>query len=314
MTTAKNHVVQSAEWGAFKNAYGTKSVRSGNVQYTLHHIPMTDRFYGYCPKVNPFNINYDELKKSLSENNCIALNFDVPDVISGAQNEADAIKIFEKECTISHKETFARYNIILGLDKSEEELLQNMHTKHRYNIRYAQKNGVFVKEGKSDQDFDIFYKLLSETAGRQRYFIHPERYYRMIWQRMGGSGMCRILTAYYKDAPLASWMLFVYDGVLYYPYGGSSDEYTNLYGSNLLGWEVIRLGKKLGCEVFDMWGACSDPENQKDPWWGFTNFKLKFGGKHVKYMDSYDLVVDSTKYHIFNLANDLRWKFLRLVK
>jgi len=85
-------------------------------------------------------------------------------------------------------------------------------------------------------------------------------------------------------------MFFVYDGVLYYPYGGSSSKYRNLQASTLVGWEGLLLGKRLGCKVVDLWGASEDPDDRTDPEWGFTNFKKKFGAKHVKYIPSYDLV------------------------
>jgi len=109
-------------------------------------------------------------------------------------------------------------------------------------------------------------------------------------------------------------MLFSHNGVFYYPYGGSSDRLQNLFPSNLLGWEAIKLGKELGCHTFDMWGAANDPNDQSDPWWGFTNFKLKFGGQLVSFMDSYDFVVNDKIYKMFNLANNLRWKILRLIR
>jgi lipid II:glycine glycyltransferase (peptidoglycan interpeptide bridge formation enzyme) len=109
-------------------------------------------------------------------------------------------------------------------------------------------------------------------------------------------------------------MLYVYDGVLYYPYGGSSDQHRNVFASNLVAWETIQLGKRLGCTSFDMWGAAKDPTDTKDPWWGFTNFKLKFGGYLVEHLDSYDLIINPPFYYLFNLAQKLRWMLLRFLK
>jgi lipid II:glycine glycyltransferase (peptidoglycan interpeptide bridge formation enzyme) len=88
--------------------------------------------------------------------------------------------------------------------------------------------------------------------------------------------------------------------------------HQNLFPNELLCWESIKYGKNLGCKVFDMWGASVNPEDKTDEWYGFTNFKLGFGGTHVVYIDSFDLVVNPTVYSAFNLVNDVRWKFLRL--
>jgi lipid II:glycine glycyltransferase (peptidoglycan interpeptide bridge formation enzyme) len=309
------HVVQSPEWGDFKSEYGTQAINAGGVQYTKHCIPFTKYFFGYCPKVDPFEIKFDELKKSLKDNDCVNINFDVPNVIKGTEEEARAIKLFESQgCVLAPRDQFAKANVILDISRSEEELLAAMHQKQRYNIKYAEKNGVTAKVAETQEDFDIFWEMFESTSIRQKYYIRPKSYYQKIWNKFKDTGMVHILTVSYKDEPLASWMLFTYENVLYYPYGGSSEKHRNLFGSTYLGWQAILLGKKFGCKLFDMWGASENPENSSDPWWGFTNFKLKYGGEHVTYMNSYDLVVNPVIYKAFTAANDMRWKFLKLLK
>jgi peptidoglycan pentaglycine glycine transferase (the first glycine) len=296
------HIVQSKEWGDFKTATGRKAVRIGNVQYTVHSVPFTNFNYAYCPKINPKDIVWDDLKKSLNENACFNIKFDVPNVIAGTEEEEEAKNILEKQEGVrkSPKSTFTQYNILLDLTQSEDTLMQNMHKKHRYNIRYAEKKGVKVREGNGDKDLNIFLKLQRDTAMRQKFLIHPDSYYSLLWETLHPKGFAHILIAEFEDKPLSAWMLFTYENVLYYPYGGSSDELQNLFASNLIGWETIRFGKKAGCETFDMWGASRDPDDENDPEWGFTNFKLKFGGKHVHYMDTYDWVLNETLYSGFN--------------
>lgn len=308
------HVVQSAEWGKFKTEYGTKAVRVDGVQYTIHKIPLTNYFYAYSPRVNPLKIDFEKLEVSLKENKCIAINFDVPNVLVDGSNVEKNIEILRAKCVRAPRDTFAKANILLDLQPEENDLLANMHKKHRYNIKVAQKEGVTVKRAVDMSDFDNFYRLLAETAVRQKYFIHPKGYYEKLWKRLQPLEMAHILTAEYQGEALASWMLLVHDRVLYYPYGGSSDKHKNLFGSNLVGWEAIRLGKELECHTFDMWGAANNPEDEKDTYHGFTNFKMKFGGKHVTYINSYDFVVDKNKYKLFNLTNYLRWKILKLIR
>ena len=309
------HIVQSPIWEKFKASFGTETVRVGEVFYSKHKIPFTNYYYAYCPKVDPFVVDFVAVHASLKENNCVAINFDVPNVLADSARSAEAQKVFEKNgCAKSPKSTFTPHNLLLDLTISEEELLQKMHSKHRYNIRYAQKNGVEVREGTTSQDFDVFYELALGTANRQGFYIHPKSYYEKIWEILGAEKFAKILTAYYQEKPLASWMFFVYDKVFYYPYGGSSEESKNLFASNLVGWEGIKLGKSLGCETFDMWGACADPDDSSDPEWGFTNFKMKFGAKYVGYIPSYDLILNPVLYKMFNLSNNLRWKILKLRK
>jgi lipid II:glycine glycyltransferase (peptidoglycan interpeptide bridge formation enzyme) len=308
------HIVQSPEWGDFKTKYGTPATRVGDVQYTKHRLYFLPLFYAYSPKVDPFKIRWEDLLNSLKENNCIAINFDVPNVIKKADCSLEVLHLFEEHCVKAPRDTFAKYNVLLDISVSEEDLLRKMHTKHRYNLGLAQRKGVTIKHGATLEDFEVFYKLQLETSARQKFYIHPKGYYQKIWELMYPKGMCHILTAYYQREALASWMLFTYEGVLYYPYGGSSEKFKNVFASTLVAWEAIKLGKSKACHTFDMWGASKDPYDTKDPWYGFTNFKLKFGGEYVEYVDSYDFVVNKFMYFVFNLAQKIRWKILRVLR
>lgn len=310
----QTHIVQSPEWSEFKTAYGTKVIKCGEIYYSKHQLPFSAFFVAYCPKVNPQLIPWNELDRSLKAENCVSINFDVPNVPKGAEEETVAIKLFSGRCRKSSKNTFAESTVLLDLTESEEKLLSNMHSKHRYNIKIAQKHGIAIHKATSNLDFDEFFDLLYATSLRQKYYIHPKHYYQKAWEILSAKNMCHILTARYKNEALASWMLFNYQGVLYYPYGGSSDKLQNYFPSNLLGWEAIRLGKSLGCQTFDMWGAAKNLNDQSDPWWGFTNFKLKFGGQLVNFMDSYDYVVNHKVYKMFSFANNVRWKILKLMR
>jgi lipid II:glycine glycyltransferase (peptidoglycan interpeptide bridge formation enzyme) len=296
------HIVQSDEWAQVKEKYGSEPVKTGEIYYTKHHIPKTPWYYAYCPRVDPLQVDFTRLKTSLKENKCIALTFDVPNIVKGSVEESKAVEILEQYCRKATRSEFATANYLLDLKPSEEELFKNLHSKHRYNARYALKHGVSIELGETEQDFDHFYELLKSTASRQNYFIRPKKYYQIIWKELHPREMCFILTAKYKKEVLASWM----------PYGGSSPVHKNLFASNALGWESIRFGKSRGCEVFDMWGAADNPEDKQDPYHGFTNFKAKFNGKHVSYIDSYDLPINRPFYFIFTKANNLRWKLLEL--
>lgn len=307
------HIVQTKEWGNFKSKFGTKAIRVGDLQYTLHKIPHTNFHYAYAPKIKDLNVDWNELEASLKKNNCFVLNIDVPNILKNTAEEKDFKKrvLENPNIKVSPKNTFTKNNILLDLNKTEEELLANMHKKHRYNIRVAEKKGVQVRFARTEKDFNIFMELMKETAERQNFLIHPKSYYKTVWELFAPRQMAEILIAEYQGKPLAAWMLFINDATLYYPYGGSSDEYRNLFASNLIGWEAIKYGKRRDCKTFDMWGACSDLTNESDPEWGFTNFKLKFGGEYVEYIESHDLIINKPIYYLFNFVYP---KVIRVLK
>jgi len=304
------HILQSQEWGEFKARAGTSPVRVGGIQYTKHKIPLLNKYIAYAPKVNFYKqkFSWKELKDSLKDEKCVAIKFDVPNVIKQEKpgNEyKKLIETLEKHCKKSPKSTFAEWNVLLDITPYEDDLIRNFSQKTRYNARLSAKKGVEVKIENNEKGIKIFNKLQNETAKRQHFLTHPDSYYEKVFETLNSHNMANILIAYYKKEPLVAWMLFNKDGTLYYAYGGSTTAHRKLMASNLIAWEAIKLGKRLDCKMFDMWGATGDKDNA---YWGFTRFKLGYGGELVKYIDSYDFIVNKPIYKLFNIAYAAYWK------
>lgn len=318
------HIVQSWEWGNFRKALGQKVIRLGvyknsamvsAFQLTLHKLPFISRFVGYLPK-GPFPDQ--SLALALTEigkkYRCIAIkvepNIDISKIKSDQSrfNRDQRSKIDSRFHPSPHS-LFTKYNYVLDLTKSEEEILKNMHPKFRYNIKLAQKKGVKIEERFDEKALEIHLKLLFETTERQKFFAHNKNYHQKVWETLNKTQNARILIAFYKsdeDAPplpLASWMLFNFHDTLYYPYGGSSEKYKNVMASNLLAWETIRLGKRLNLKKLDLWGAGDPNKGEKDSFSGFTYFKKQTGAKSIEYLGTFDLVFNWPLYWIFSLVD-----------
>ncbi len=304
------HVIQSWEWGEFKKILGIPLLRYGlykngkltrAFQLTLHKIPFTKKYVGYLPKSPaPDKELLEALRKIGRENDCVFVKIE-PNVEQVTGYRKQATDGFIK----SLKPLFTKYNFILDITKSEEELLKNMHPKTRYNIRVAQKHGVKVEERTDDEAFKIYLKLYFETTTRQGYYGHNEKYHTTVWESLKKAKLARLLIASYQDKPLTAWMLLNFKDTLYYPYGGSSKLHPEVMANNLIAWEAIKLGKKLNSKKFDMWGALGPDANTKDPWYGFHKFKTGYGGKLVEYPGTYDLVFNWPIYLMFTVIDKL---------
>ncbi len=331
---SNQHIVQGREWGEFKTLMGTRALTIGNAQLTMHKIPFTPWRVGYCPKVRPENLDLERLYKAARNENLIFVKLDVPHAPSSYQLQTTNYKL------VTGKPVFAQSTILVDLTKPDEELLANMHEKTRYNLRLAQRKGLVVRTipeplfggSASGQrsllaerpipELEEFIRFQKETAKRQKFFIHPDHYYRACFELLSARGLAFLLSGSVADrlpestdvrssATAASWMLFRYGDVLYYPYGESNYEMRSCMASNLLMWEAIQLGKKLGCKVFDLWGSASDPDDKADPWHGFTHFKMSFGGLHLKLAATADLIINPVTYRLFNTFDDIRWRIMR---
>ncbi|PIR42181.1 hypothetical protein CO058_01605 [candidate division WWE3 bacterium CG_4_9_14_0_2_um_filter_35_11] len=310
ISNLKNHIVQSDVWGLFKRQMGTPVVKVGEIQFTKHKIPGTPFYVGYAPKVNFFEQKFSwiELKKIAKSEKCAFIRFDVPNVLQDSSENSPSQRLISElnsKCKKSPRRTFTKWNVLLDLSVPEDVLQSNMSQKTRYNSRLAAKKGVIVKIENTEKGIKIFQDLHAQTAKRQCFLPHSREYYTKAFNTLFENKMANILVAYYEDEPVASWMIFNYDGTLYYPFGGSGNDNRNLMASNLMAWEAIKLGKSLDCKLFDMWGATSD---KLHPYWGFTKFKLGYGGDLVEYIDSYDFVINFPIYFLFNTLYGGFWK------
>lgn len=318
------HVMQSWQWGEFRESLGTKVYRYGifdnkklisAFQITFHKIPFTKYHVGYLPKGPAPDKDLADALKVIGKKHCCAFIKIEPNI----KSEHDTA---DHRFLASPKPLFTKFNFILDLTKSESELLKNMYPKFRYNIKVAQKHGVIVEERTDEKGLQEHLRLYFDTTKRQRYFGHNPNYYRHLWQTLIPKKMVRILIAYYKPEgsdkkiPLASWMLFNFRDTLYYPYGGSSDQHRNVMASNLLAWEAIRLGQKMGLKKLDLWGALGPNANPKHPWQGFTRFKKQLGAELVEYIGTFDMVFNYPLYKLFtkiDKATSLKALLLRLI-
>lgn len=309
-----SHPLQSWQWGEARKKMKIDVLRVGEFeeetlknayQITFHKIPHTHFKIGYLPRsVFPSDKILRFLYYYGKKNKVIFIKFE-------PYEKSDTLGVNTNPplgCIFSAHPLFPKWTIQLKLDKSEDELLQNMHPKTRYNIHLAKKKGVVVREMTYDQGFAIFSKLYFATCRRQKYFGHNFEYHKTVFETLKGD-IAHILIAFYKEIPLASYEVFIFNDVLYYPYGGSSLEYRHYMSANLLMWEAIRFGKKHGAKIFDMWGSLPPTYDEKNPWAGFTRFKEGYGGQFVELIGSYDLVMNQPLYSMYNLLYQIRKKF-----
>ncbi len=309
------HPVQSWEWGEFRKENGNTVVRiglfSGNSlveahQLTVHRLPHTKHKLAMLLKSSiPSEEMVTFLKDYAKKEDILFFRmepqYEMQASVRGRPNVIDTLR---KYGCVPGRRFFTKETFVVDLTKSEDELLASFHPKTRYNIRVATRHGVEVVEETTDDAFAEYLSLTEQTAKRQNFFAHTERYHKLMWKHLHTKGIARLLTAKYQAETLISWILFVWKDTLYYPYGASSEKYRNVMAANLMMWEAIRFGKKLELKKFDLWG--------KEEGRGFTKFKEGYNPQIVEFVGTWDLVCNKTLYPIYRLAEGIRWKFLKL--
>ena len=289
----EKHITQTDDWTRFRLTTPNvkKVLEFGTTKIFFHKIPYTPFTVAYIPR-SDVEIN-EELKNLCKKENAIYIKIEKDS--GAAQNDG-----------IVSKSILPQHTIYIDLTKTQDQLLKEKHEKTRYNIKLAQKKGVEIKK---DDNPDNFIKLLEKTESRQGFYSHDTNYYKKLWEIIKPI----ILTAYINKNPIASIMLFKSADFLYYPYGGSDPKFKEYMAPSLLHWEAIKLGKKLGCKTYDLWGTYKNTKDENDPWYGIYRFKSGFGGTEIDFPPSIDIPL-SPLYKIFIFIDNLRWIILKMFR
>ncbi len=305
------HVLQTWEWGAFKERHGWRAERwlwekEGRPQAAASVLsrPLGPWSSGvmYVPK-GPV-LDYDDtdlltsvlsdLEHLARERGAIFLKID-PDVRADSPTGEAVVDLLRRRgWRCSPEQVQFRNTLLLDLTGSLDEILARMKSKWRYNIRLAVRKGVTVRPGEAS-DLPLLYEMYRETSLRNRFVIRPETYYHDAWGSFIKAGLAQPFIAEVEGEPVAMVILFRFGKRVWYMYGASRSRHREKMPNHLLQWEAIRWAKEQGCTVYDLWGA-PDELDESDPMWGVYRFKRGFGAEFVRHIGAYDYPASRLAY------------------
>jgi lipid II:glycine glycyltransferase (peptidoglycan interpeptide bridge formation enzyme) len=305
------HPLQTSAWADFRREWGNEVLETKYGILTLHRLPFSHYKLGIFEKgPTPTRAQLLELGALGKQKNLIFiklepnLGWELPIINSQFSIKSKLIKLLKQNGAVEGKRLFTPSTFQIDITPSEEDLMKSFSSKTRYNIRLAQKRGVKVSENNSGKAFERYLELTRETVRRQGFYAHSEKYHRLMWKALRKVGIAHLLTATYQDEVITTWILFTWKKFLYYPYGASTEKHKEVMANNLMMWEAIRFGKKLGLTTFDLWGR----EEGK----GFTKFKEGYNPKVIEFLGTWDLVINRPLYYIYGVAEWIRWPTLRI--
>ena len=187
---------------------------------------------------------------------------------------------------------------LIDLNKTEETLLAEMHSKTRYNARLAERHGVIVRLG-TDQDIARYIALEEETAKRDGFKPLSASYVERLFKALSPEGLIRLRLAEKEGVLLAASIEAVSADTTTYLFGASSSEQREAMAPFALHLNAILSAKAEGKHWYDLWGCNPDDERDvffKPGWKGITRFKSGWGGELVRYEGTWDLPANETLY------------------
>ena len=182
---------------------------------------------------------------------------------------------------------------IIDLRPDEDALWGDLRKKWRQYVNKARTGGVTVVDADGDRLGD-FYRIYRETADRAGFLIRTESAYRDVWAAFAPSGDARLLFAEAADGePQATLFLVRCGPRVVEPYGGMTPAGAESRANYLLKWEAIRSSREAGAMSYDLWGLATG---------GIAHFKTGFGGREVRYIGAWDLVLSPIGRRAFEVA------------
>jgi peptidoglycan pentaglycine glycine transferase (the first glycine) len=191
---------------------------------------------------------------------------------------------------------------IIDLRPEEDALWGELRKKWRQYVNKARTAGVTVVEADGDR-LGEFYRIYRETADRAGFLIRAESAYRDVWSAFAPSGNARLLFAQAADGdPQATLFLVRCGPRVVEPYGGMTEAGGESRANYLLKWEAIRSSREAGATSYDLWGLATG---------GIAHFKTGFGGREVRYVGAWDLVLSPVGRRAYELAQGARVRWAR---
>ena len=263
------------------------------------------------------------LKPELPKNT-IAIRFD-PDVSFTNPEDRDLFNYGMQLITYADRLKIRKNSVdiqppdstLVDLTGTEEEILEKMHSKWRYNIRLSERKGVVIhrylgNDINLSEKIDKFYELTKITNARDGNASHSKAYYadliKSSAEEVSAGKDVPVISLYiaeHEGEEIASIMtLFSHDEAIYL-YGASSNNKRNLMPNHLLQWTAMKDAKAYGSKYYDMYGMPPEGKDENHPMHGLYMFKANFGGKNIHRTGSWDIPLKAI-YHPYSAAEKLR--------
>lgn len=168
-----------------------------------------------------------------------------------------------------------RTTYILDLEPDEGVMWKKLKGKCRNMVRKAERNGVEVREVRSQGFFRTYWEMAEEVYAKSRRPPSiPLEFLRVLWERFGPKGRLKVLAAEHRGRSVAAAAFLLYRDTAYYWDGVSFLWAYPLAPNNMIQWAFIRWASKEGFRRYDMLGADMP---------GVARFKASFGPRLVPY-------------------------------
>ncbi len=169
------------------------------------------------------------------------------------------------------------YNLVMRLEKTEEELFEQMHKERRRNVNQAIKAGLIFKELTTADEIQQVVALIEKTYRRKHVPIGYLNMFDKVQSIL--RDYAHFFGCYTAEGQMIAGQVRLCYGTLVYAwFAGSDEDYFKLRPNDFTMWNVIRWAREKGYKEFDFGGG-GEPGKP----YGVRDYKLKYGCEMYDY-------------------------------
>lgn len=270
--------------------------------------PVVDwSYFNEFKKIKSLN---EVLEKITKENECDFFRLDFNIITDNKKNNLE--KVFARTPIYSYKGNLlqVRGEAVIDLKNSTDDIFMNLHKKHRNAIRNAIKKNIQVEivSDNINSYFSEFIKLLTETANRNSFGLHPIKYYEEIFNSLEKNKNGYLVISKLDGKVIGVMVFVIYNKTINFIFAGSSND--SIPKTYIAHWENIKYCKEIGIEKYNFGGISTDKfrVNELNH---VTEFKIRFGTNIINHSDFYDVInknlMSAAFYKLFNLKKFINY-------
>jgi len=179
--------------------------------------------------------------------------------------------------------------LLVPLSGGPEAILAGMKQKGRYNARLAERHGVEVERSADPDRAQDFYRILDATGKYHDFMVEPPSFFSSLADIMMPAGKAAFYFARCRGITLAAALAVYHGRQATFLYGGHIPLLKEVMAGYAMHRRIMEDAARAGYEDYDFYGYVP-PEKEGHPYFDFSRFKEKFGGRYSRRCGSRDIV------------------------
>jgi hypothetical protein len=174
------------------------------------------------------------------------------------------------------------HTVVVPLEVAEDEMRHNLHQKWRNVLNKAEKAGVEIRQGISDEYISIFESLYRRTVARKHFVGLDIETFSKSQQLLNERQKMNVIIAYFDGEPVSAHVSSYLGDTAVVLFAAGNEAGLKCGASNLVWWRSFLAARQAGMKTCDLGGI--DPVGNP----GVYQFKSRMGGKEIFHIGTFD--------------------------